>query len=538
MRERKSTKANRLLAKLCALTGIPLVKRDADKEQTKAKKHILIPCLMTVVVFLCLVILFAAIWIRRSFGKVSIASVLFTIQFAQEGFTTGDIIDGVVNCLILPVVLTFVISRLVFLSFNRKYTSYTLRNADVKVELNLKKRIVLPIAGFICVLSIVLTLVILPIIQYVKSLGVETMIYDEHYVFPTSEVVRFPEKKRNLVYIYLESMENTYSDKQNGGAFDDNYIPNLTELALSDGNISFSNSDKLGGASVFSDGMGYTMGAFVSSTTGVPINSPNNLNKRKYKYNSFMPGIRSLEDILHDEGYNQMLIQGSTGYFAGMNLFYGRHENTTFFPYESFVTDKLVPEGYDVFWGVEDIKVYDYAKLQLSELSKKDEPFALTLFTIDTHRPEGYICEKCENEYSEQYANVISCADRQIVEFLDWLRQQDYYENTTVIVVGDHPSMNEVFFSDIGDYTRTTYNCFINSVADTENENGRIFSTADMLPTTLAAMGAEIEGERLGLGTNLFSGVPTLAEEMGSEELVNELNVKSKFYNRNFWLYE
>lgn len=538
MKDKENIKSKRFFANFCAWTAVPVVKRIKEKGEASDKKHIFVPCLVTAVLFVCLVLLFAAIWIRRSFGKVSIASILFTLQFAQDGFTTGDIIDGVINCLVLPVILTFVISRLVFLSFNRKSTFYTLRKSDITVELKPAKRIMLPIAAAVCIVCILLTLVILPVIQYVKSLGVETKIYDEHYVFPTSDVVSFPEGKRNLVYIYLESMENTYADKQSGGAFDDNYIPNLTALATNGENISFSNTDKLGGASVFSDGMSYTMGAFVSSTTGVPVNSPSNLNKKNYKYDSFMPGIRSLEDILHDEGYNQMLIQGSTGYFAGMNLFYGRHDNTTFFPYEKFVGDKLVPEGYDVFWGVEDIKVYDYAKLQLSELSKKDEPFALTLFTIDTHRPEGYICEKCKDEYPEQYANVISCADKQIAEFLDWLSQQEYYENTTVIVVGDHPSMNEVFFSDIGDYRRTTYNCFINSAVKADSASGRIFSTADMLPTTLAAMGAQIKGDRLGLGTDLFSGAPTLAEQLGCEALVSELNVKSEFYNKNFWLYE
>ena len=41
-------------------------------------------------------------------------------------------------------------------------------------------------------------------------------------------------------------MESTYSDKKDGGAYDHNFIPALTNLALD--NINFSNSDKLGGA--------------------------------------------------------------------------------------------------------------------------------------------------------------------------------------------------------------------------------------------------------------------------------------------------
>lgn len=38
-------------------------------------------------------------------------------------------------------------------------------------------------------------------------------------------------KQKNLIYIYLESMETTYADENNGGAFTENYIPELTKLA-------------------------------------------------------------------------------------------------------------------------------------------------------------------------------------------------------------------------------------------------------------------------------------------------------------------
>ena len=36
-------------------------------------------------------------------------------------------------------------------------------------------------------------------------------------------------------------------------------------------------------------------------------------------------------------------------------------------------------------------------------------------------------------------------------------------------------------------------------------KKNRDFSTLDFFPTTLASLGVQIEGDRLGLGTNLFS---------------------------------
>jgi phosphoglycerol transferase len=52
----------------------------------------------------------------------------------------------------------------------------------------------------------------------------------------------------------------------------------------------------------------------------------------------------------------------------------------------------------------------------------------------------------------------------------------------------------------------------------------------DMYPTTLAAMGVKIEGDKLALGVNLFSGKKTLLEQLGKTELNSELVRNSLYY--------
>ena len=52
-----------------------------------------------------------------------------------------------------------------------------------------------------------------------------------------------------------------------------------------------------------------------------------------------------------------------------------------------------------------------------------------------------------------------------------------------------------------------------------------------MYPTTLAAMGIEIEGNRIGLGTNLFSDKKTLAEELSIKYINKEFEKRSNYYN-------
>ena len=56
----------------------------------------------------------------------------------------------------------------------------------------------------------------------------------------------------------------------------------------------------------------------------------------------------------------------------------------------------------------------------------------------------------------------------------------------------------------------------------------------DMFPTILSAMGYTIEGDRLALGTDLFSGRETLAEEMGLDALNRELKRSGRYFIANF----
>ena len=82
---------------------------------------------------------------------------------------------------------------------------------------------------------------------------------------------------------------------------------------------------------------------------------------------------------------------------------------------------------------------------------------------------------------------------------------------------------------------RTVYNCIINSDLKPQlGQKNRQGTIMDMFPTTLAALGFEIKGDRLGLGTNLFSNKKTIAEEMGFDSFDNELSKYSNYYLQRF----
>ena len=57
-----------------------------------------------------------------------------------------------------------------------------------------------------------------------------------------------------------------------------------------------------------------------------------------------------------------------------------------------------------------------------------------------------------------------------------------------------------------------------------DKEKNRLFSPVDLYFTTLASIGVEIEGNKLGLGVNLFSNEEILYEKLGIKYVNDELS--------------
>ena len=368
--------------------------------------------------------------------------------------------------------------------------------------------------------------------DYLKDQNTESKFIEDEYVDPTDVEVVFPEQKRNLIYIFLESMETTYSDVDDGGAFDENVIPELTEIAQT--NEDFSGADpKLNGGYSLA-GTTWTMGAMFAQTSGLPLNISISANDMDTQ-DSFFPGVTTLGDILSDAGYTQTLVIGSEAQFGGRKLYFQEHGNYEMEDYSYAIENGLIPSDYKVWWGYEDQKLFEFAKEKLLQLSQGDEPFNLTMLTVDTHFEDGYVCEQCPTEYDTQYSNVMACSSRQVGEFLKWIQQQDFYENTTIVISGDHPTMDSDYCAEIdqeGNYDRRVFTAYINAAAYAQDQQERTYSTFDNFPTTLAALGVQIDGDRLGLGTNLFSGTKTLLEEFGNSKVNAELKKKSEFIEK------
>ena len=475
---------------------------------------------------------FSAVWCHEKYGDVGFDAVIFTI-FSDMNDVATELIESYLANTLIPTLLLSALTLFVLL-FDTKGPALFVRIGN-RLRLRLypfKKWMSAIISVILSAVLIVGASNFVGFKPWLKGLLSDSKFIDSEYVKPSEVELTFPEEKRNLIYIYLESMENTFFSKELGGALDYNVIPELYDLAKD--NINFSDNTDVGGGMEIA-GATWTVGAMTAQTAGIPLKIPVAVNTYG-EYSKFLPGVTSIMDILHNNGYYQALMVGSDASFGGRSNYYTQHGVDMVYDYYTAISDGIIPEDYFVWWGMEDKYLYEYAKQELIEISKADKPFAFTMLTVDTHHIDGYRCELCGDEYGENYENVFSCASKQAAEFVKWLSEQDFYENTAIVITGDHCSMDAEYMSrNISeDYERHIYNCFINSAAEPVKEKERVFSQVDMFPTALAAMGVKIEGDRLGLGVNLFSGSKTLAEKYGFEVFNEYLQQKSKMYDSEF----
>ncbi len=463
---------------------------------------------MFVLLLIGFVLALSARWAYDYFGLSCFEQIIFHLKVPLEGTNTQFIRDWIRKCFLKGLAFSVVLSVPCSVRFYRNYYS--------------------EICKFVFICCIIYGLYKIKIVEYIVNQFRTTDLYEKYYVDGKTVNITFPEKKRNLILLYVESMETTYTSVENGGNYPADLIPEVTALAKE--HLNFSHQEKLGGAHVVA-GTGWTTGGLVAQSGGIPLCVP--LFSHSYKESSdFLPGAYTLGDILQKEGYEQEFLIGSEAAFGGRKFYYEKHGNYQIFDLEEARRQGKIPENYREFWGYEDEKLFEFAKEEITRLAGIGKPFHFTMLTVDTHHPYGYVDRNYQKEYLERLSNIIRGNSRKIGAFMDWLKEQPFYEDTTILISGDHLSMAAEYINSTYDrnYDRTVFHTLIHSTEQTVHNHNRIFTGFDMYPTILSAMGAKIEGERLGLGVNLFSGKKTIAEEIGLEKLDKELRRQSAYF--------
>ena len=483
-------------------------------------------------VFLSLadVIFCGLFYLKTYLGDVSFFQLYYHIMNGGTGSLTTSgsfyiVLSGILYC--LPLLLILVLLEVLLFTRWKKY-KFSIKSKKKEKEYHILPTILskyrTTIAVVMTIISVLLLLDHVHYKDYLDAQNTTTNIYDKYYVNTNKVDISFNGKKRNLIYIYVESLESSLFSKENNGYFKKSRIPGLEDLATE--NINFSQNDGLGG---MYDVDGYTMSALISSTSSTPIMP--DCKDGCYKNKNILSKVRTINDVLTDEDYNVEFIQGSDATFAGFKKYLSKNSKQYILDYDEAIKKKYIEEGYYKWWGIEDKKLFEISKNEITEIAKKGEPFAVSLITIDTHFPDGYLDEDCKEEFDDKMSNAYLCSSNKITDFVNWIKEQDFYDDTMIVITGDHETMQKQYINSPS-YKRSVYNVFINSKKENVNSKNRIVTNFDIYPTVISGLGGEIRGDRIGFGTNLFSNQKTLPEIIGIDKLKKEKAKTSKYYDK------
>lgn len=353
---------------------------------------------------------------------------------------------------------------------------------------------------------------------------------EENYKRVTPDDVVFPGKRHNLILVILESMEETYNNKE---VFGRQLMPNLDKLRSQ--HTSFYGFDHFLGT-------GWTIAALTSFFFGVPLKLPIDGNSYDAKVtNAFLPGAMSILEVLESHGYKIDVFMGSRATFSGKdNLFKTHTRGATLHDLHYFGANHQDISPQDMIdWGLRDSYIYARAREFLAANYNQDFAgnFMVIIETVDTHSPKDYYVAPGNPQKFGDFRDAVIMADKMAAGFVAWAMKQPFAKDTTIIVMGDHDLMAfSIADIDMPDYAeREIYNVFINPVPSiARQQQKRSFASFDLAPTILESVGASLPEGRFGIGVSLFGDSPTVYETLGYDAMAEEMDKPCVFYN-NFY---
>ena len=344
------------------------------------------------------------------------------------------------------------------------------------------------------------------------------------------------EGKKNLIILFLESYEDGYFDKN---IYGDNLLGELSKYK--DSNVSFKGYKWLNGTQ-------FTIGGVSSVITGVPLVSLGerfgiDLHSTDPKFDVILKGTPSIFNLLKNDGYVTAAFLGSSEHFTEQGKFLKHHGIDNIYSKEYFYSKYYNDDA--SWWGFNDVFLFDRLKEFLT--NQPYEHFAVLLETIDTHFPNGF---SDYNECIKNFGDIrdsFLCSSGHIDNFLKWAHNQAWYDDTVILLVGDHPWQD--FNYEFTEFTKNSkdreiFNVFLNTPLKSNNysiDHG--YSSIDFAPTILQLMGINFTSvsdkgqksqNKIGLGVSLISDDLNLLGKYGVEHLYSEIEKRSKFYDNLF----
>lgn len=264
-----------------------------------------------------------------------------------------------------------------------------------------------------------------------ESLSLETINWSETGLDPAALRANLNNvlPGKNLVLIYLESLEQIYTEE----SIFPGLTPNLNRML--DHGLVFSDMTQ-------TEGTDWTVGGMVSSQCGTPVLYSFGPGGNDILQGGYLINAVCLGDVLHQAGYQQVFMGGASTEFAGKGSFLAAHGYDEILG-RAQLRGKLVDSDYLSGWGLYDDNLFELAEDKFRELAQNDRPFNLTLLTLDTHHPTGNPSRSCQPYAGTDNSmlDAVHCSDALLARFLEALQQHPAWNETVVVLLSDHLAM-------------------------------------------------------------------------------------------------
>lgn len=453
----------------------------------------------------------SVVWGIKTFPLDDPQQVIMTLQMPLDGFILVFVKRFILKVLLSCLIVSFFISILV----------------EPLIKTIKKKKALFAMAFLFFAASNILAVYDnVPVSMYKIYWSDDNLILEESSFFQknytsidTVSIQKKTSGTKNLILIIMESIENSFVDSASGGNQSVNLMPEL--LPIDSNEFHFTDSELIGGG-LSTEGTDCTISATIAKTTGVPV-----LLMRNYS-DTLMEKVSSIYDILQKNGYHNIFIQGTDANFSGTKNYALAHGINTLYDMHSLEKMQDIDNKYRNFRkfeaGITDRTVLEISKHILDTLSRKTN-FSLTIATIETHSPYGFYNKNCEDkpqDFSEQASleATVRCASKDTRKFINWVKEQPFYPNTEVVIVGDHLFAGK-YLVDQNKQKRRWHDLFVGPESVPEKTK-RAFTSVDMAPTILESLGFIIKTHKMGFGVSLFSHESTLVEKIGIDSLNKE----------------
>lgn len=332
-----------------------------------------------------------------------------------------------------------------------------------------------------------------------------------HYAKPNDQYFGLA-KGRNVIYIHLESTQQfliDYKLKDENGV-EHEVMPFINSLYHSNSTFSFSNffhQVKAGKTSdsetLFENSLfGLNQGALFTQLGGK---------------NTFEAAPNILKQT---QGYTSAVFHGNSGTFWNRNETY-KHLGYDYFFDASYYN---VTEDNSFQYGLNDKPFFQQSVKYLEHLQ---QPFYTKFIAVSNHYPysqlsgdeTGFPLAQTKDETINSYFSTANYMDTAVHEFFDYLKQSGLYDNSIIILYGDHYGISNARNKELAQLLgkdRDTWSNFDNAQVQRVPymihipgmTQGKIIDTyggqVDALPTLLHLLGVDTQNY-IQLGQDLFS---------------------------------